>query len=245
MQPLSAAELLKAWEDALGQTPARRALTLLAAASPESTLNDLAELPIGQRDARLMTLREWTFGARVVGVTACPACHARLELDLNLGDIRTSGESQVDSGLSLKRAGHAVRFRLPNSLDLLALDSIKDDQQAGRQLLLERCVISATRRGKPSQVEQLPAELVSAVATRMAEADPQADVQLALVCQACGHQWTSTFDILTFFWNEIHAWALRVLQDVHILASAYGWREADILALSPWRREVYLEMAGR
>ena len=79
----------------------------------------------------------------------------------------------------------------------------------------------------------------------MAEADPQADIQLALSCPACGHQWLSTFDIVSFFWSEINAWAYRILREVHILASAYGWREADILAMSPYRRQLYLEMVSK
>ena len=38
--------------------------------------------------------------------------------------------------------------------------------------------------------------------------------------------------------------ALRLLGHVHALARAYGWREADILAMSPARRQVYLDLAG-
>jgi hypothetical protein len=79
----------------------------------------------------------------------------------------------------------------------------------------------------------------------MAEVDPQADVQLAMACPACSHEWQLTFDILSFFWNEINAWASRILDEVHTLASAYGWREADILALSPHRRQLYLERASK
>ena len=43
----------------------------------------------------------------------------------------------------------------------------------------------------------------------MAEADPQADVQLELNCHACAHTWASPFDIVSFFWREIDAWAQR------------------------------------
>jgi hypothetical protein len=78
----------------------------------------------------------------------------------------------------------------------------------------------------------------------MVQADPQADVQLALTCPACGHQWEATFDIASFFWSEIDSWAHRILREVHTLASAYGWREADILAMSPQRRQLYLEMVS-
>jgi len=34
------------------------------------------------------------------------------------------------------------------------------------------------------------------------------------------------------------------LSDVHTLARAYGWRERDILTLSPTRRQFYLNMVG-
>jgi hypothetical protein len=32
------------------------------------------------------------------------------------------------------------------------------------------------------------------------------------------------------------------VREVHLLASAYGWRESDILAMTPWRRQLYLEL---
>ena len=69
-------------------------------------------------------------------------------------------------------------------------------------------------------------------------------LELALSCPSCRHQWQATFDIVSFFWSEINAWAHRSLQEVHTLALAYGWREADILAMSPWRRQFYLKMVS-
>jgi hypothetical protein len=78
----------------------------------------------------------------------------------------------------------------------------------------------------------------------MADADPQADVRLALDCPACGHNFLAAFDVAAYLWSEVNAWAYRLLGEVHSLASAYGWREEDILAMSPWRRRVYLEMVG-
>jgi hypothetical protein len=76
----------------------------------------------------------------------------------------------------------------------------------------------------------------------MSSADPLADVQLALTCPACDHKWEQAFDIADFLWNEIQAWAQQTLRDVHSLALVYGWREADVLALSPTRRQMYLEL---
>jgi len=75
----------------------------------------------------------------------------------------------------------------------------------------------------------------------MVESDPQSHIELALTCPACEQDWQVVFDIASYLWSEIQTWALRILHEVHILASAYGWREADILALSPLRRQLYLE----
>jgi hypothetical protein len=89
----------------------------------------------------------------------------------------------------------------------------------------------------------VPDALAAALAERMAAADPQADVQLRLDCPACGHGWAAPFDIGAFLWDEVGAWVERTLGEVHALASAYGWTEAQVLELPSWRRQRYLEMA--
>ena len=47
-------------------------------------------------------------------------------------------------------------------------------------------------------------------------------------------------DIGSFVWAEIESRARRVLGEVHALASAYGWSEAETLSLSAVRRASYL-----
>jgi hypothetical protein len=90
----------------------------------------------------------------------------------------------------------------------------------------------------------LPEAIVAAVSRRMNELDPQADTQIALACPECHHQWQTPLDPISYFWSEIQEWGHRILRDVHALASAYGWREVDVLALSAWRRQAYLELIG-
>ena len=248
MRPPSASELLAVWEQGLAQPPAQRALALLAAACPDATPGALAELSIGQRDARLLALREWLFGPHVASLASCPGCGERLELGFDVADIRTPSPAQGEGGegvtpLSLTVDGYEVRFRLPNSLDLLALAG-QEEGAAARRLLLDRCVLTARRDGEEMPPDQLPDDVIRAVAERMDRADPVAEVRLDLSCPACGHRWLATFDIVSFIWSEIDAWACRTMNEVHVLASAYGWREADVLATSPWRRRLYLQMVG-
>jgi hypothetical protein len=228
MRALSATELLRVWEWGGGQLPVQRALTLLAAACPEASPDSLAGLSIGQRDTRLLALREMTFGSELTGVTDCPECGEKVELALNCSDIRPATETGPPAELAVRADHRDVRFRLPTSADLLAVRS--------REQLLERCLLSGGNH--------LPENLGRAIAGKMAGADPMAEVQLALRCPGCGHQWETPFDIVAFFWRELAAAARRLLLEVHTLASAYGWAESEILALSPARRRAYLEMVG-
>ncbi|MEI2579948.1 T4 family baseplate hub assembly chaperone [Scytonema sp. PRP1] len=246
MRSLSAQELLQVWEQGLNQPSVQRALLLLAAACPETSPQLLAELSIGQRDAYLLTLREWLFGSQIASLVTCSNCGDRLELTFSVEDIRVP-QDIILQVLSLDVADYQVQFRLPNSLDLMAIPTRYTHNQnilAVRRFLLERCLLKVESNSSEQPVSELPAEVMEAVVAQMAEADPQADVQLALCCPACKHKWQAIFDIVSFVWSEINAWAYRILREVHTLALAYGWREADILAMSPQRRQFYLEMVG-
>jgi hypothetical protein len=241
MRALSAADFLDVWEQGSAQSPAQRALALLTLACSETPVDQLAQFSIGERDGQLLALREQTFGRELASVTICPACAKQLEFHVNAEDIRAHSKAGSNALLALTHADYEVEFRLPTSLDVASLDPAVDPE-ANRQHLLQRCVIASRRSGKEVAAAELPAEVGRAIALRMAEADPQADVQLALACPQCQHTWQTPFDIVSYFWTEIHAWAGRLLREIHLLASAYGWGEAEILALSPSRRQAYLEL---
>lgn len=245
MRALSAAEMLDVWERGLALLPVERSLMLLAAAGGESPAA-IAALAIGERNARLLALREWAFGQQIIAVESCPRCGDRLELNFSTTDLKPEIETpnELPQCFSLNIAGYDVECRAVNSQDLLAISAERDPVAARRQLL-ERCFLNVARNGDEISAGQLPEEVIRAVAERLEQADPQANIQLALICAQCGHQWQSDFDIVAFFWNEIHSWATRTLHEVHVLASAYGWREMDILTMSPWRRQYYLNCIGK
>jgi hypothetical protein len=233
--------LLDHWEYGLQQPLARRMVGLLAAACPEATAGDIAALPIGRRDARLLELRERLFGPTLTMVASCPGCGERLQSVFAVSDLLSNAESAAPHVLEFD--GYRVTFRLPASTDLLALSSAMESGQAC-QTLLNRCLLDArVAGGEAAHPDSLPEHVVAAVSTQMSAADPQADVELNLSCPSCNRAWSTTFDIASFLWKEINAWAKSMLRGVHGLARAYGWREADVLSLSPTRRQIYLELA--
>ncbi|MBD0326351.1 MAG: phage baseplate protein [Pyrinomonadaceae bacterium] len=257
MRALSTPELLEAWERGLNRSSLERALLLLSAATGVS-LAHLSRLSIGERDARLLKLRETAFGSELSVLAECPACHERLEMTFNVADLCVGQKRAEPSSSSQEIAFHndappqtfslaveayEISFRLPDSRDLLAL-ARHADADAARRVLLSRCILKATFDGADVSFDQLPAGVLTAIEERIAEIDPQADVRLALSCTQCTQPWEEIFDINSFFWTEINAWAKRILREVHTLARAYGWRERDILEMSAWRREFYLNMVA-
>jgi len=237
--PLSAVDLLNAWEVGLDQPPPARALLLLAAAAPATPPDVWPALSIGRRDMALLDLYAALFGPQIDAVADCPACGGRVEFDAPVAALTVDpGPGEV---AELMAGGYRLRLRPPTSADLLALGDAADATEA-EALLLARCV-SIEQDGALHPPDSLPAPVVEAAVSALAEMDPAADLRFDLVCPTCGHGWEPLFDVAAFLWAAVERWALLTLRDVHQLALAYGWREGDVLALSPLRRQLYLEMA--
>jgi hypothetical protein len=242
MTPFTSAQVLDAWERALPLPPTRRPLALLTAATAgRAEVTSLAELPIGVRDGQLLELLETTFGPGLEAVATCPACDERLEVACTTPQIRAGPPRDPDP---IMVDGYELRVRPPNSQDLAAVAAQADPDLACLELL-RRCVdVLAGPDGAAATVSSLPAPVVEAVEEAMLAADPQAEVVLAIDCPACGYRWHATLDISAFLWTRIDTYARRCAAEVHSLARAYGWREADILAMSPWRRALYLQQVA-
>jgi len=242
MRALDAADLLQIWERCLQAGLTDRMLVLLGAACPDVSPGELTEIPIGRRDALLLDLRALLFGPDLTGVADCPGCREPLEFALPAEYLRIRPDPPDPGVQQLEAGGLGVVFRVPTSSDLLPLGG--SDTATARNQLLARCVLDASGKdGDHVGCRALPDDVAAAVSGCMSAADPQADIELALTCPSCGHEWAAPFDIASFLWAEIDACVLRLLRDVHVLARAYGWREPDVLALSPIRRSVYLELS--
>ncbi len=229
--------------------PAEKALLLLRAAFPDAPPVALASLTIGQRDLCLLKLREMTFGTQLTGIAVCPECSERVELDIDSRDIADANArlpdfqaaETINNEFLLNLPEWELRFRLPTNADMI---SLSPDSKQAHTKLLEACLLDARHDGESVQLVDLPQEVVTAVAERMAQEDPYLNISIALKCPACGHQWEMLFDIVSYFTSEINTWAVRIMREVHHLAFAYGWREEDILSMSAWRRQQYLELIG-
>lgn len=240
MRTLTAHDIIRIWETGRAQPAAARAITVLSAVLPDETPAMLAELSIGERDGRLLAIREESFGTTIDATTSCPECHEELEFAIDVASIRQSTRDNNTATFNLRAGSTDIACRLPNSSDLLAIAGCVDEWSA-RTALVHRCTQASADVVSALDADEFES-LATALAREVGQRDPQADIELATACAACGYEWNVIFDIAQYLWAEIGTRARRLLNEVHLVASAYGWSEAEILALPDRRRRAYVEM---
>lgn len=225
--------LLALWEQALPlSAPEREALLARDGAAP-------APATVGAQRLRLLERLGNELGRRVWLRSRCPACGDEAAFDVDLGDLacRLTADDGRTHRLSHER--WEIGFRLPSPDDLIAAANGGDFVQQ----LLARCIVQVSHDGDVLGVEALPQDALAALSGAMDRLDPAANLSFDVKCPACGHAWSAAFDPAGALWSQLQGDAERLLVDIDALAQRHGWTEAEILALSPARRQAYLELA--
>ena len=243
MKSLSAEQLLLVWEQVNSYSLLQKTLLLLEMVNPDSEPADAALLSIGQRDTRLLQLRNSFFGSSLHNSIDCPDCNSKMEWDMNLQDliVQAADNQENSAEHELIVDDLQVLFRLPNSRDILWILSDKGDDLKSYSLL-EQCILEIKALNGNKQLKAVPENIINALGEKIPELDPAADIRMNITCPSCGYKWEAIFDIMSYLWSEIDNWAQKTLQEVYILASAFGWSEKDILNMDAGRRQVYIEM---
>ncbi|WP_132694538.1 hypothetical protein [Rhodovulum steppense] len=218
--------MLMAWEAGLGRAPLDRALVLLWAGGH----GDAADLALAERDRLLLALRRATFGPVLDCVAACPDCGADVEVTLEADALAGALEAPVPGPLRI--GSRAVTLAPLTSRDLAAARGVAPEALPG---FLRARLVPDGEALSETEARAIEAEIEARAAA--------AEARCLLTCPDCGADWRESVDIAAHLWAEVEAAALRLLAEVAELARAYGWREADVLALSPARRAAYLRLA--
>jgi hypothetical protein len=235
MNAPQAGTVVEMWERGAARSLTERGLLLMEFALPESAPGERSELSIGHRDSCLMDLRQRLFGSAVETASACTGCGSPIAIEFDVDHVRAP-HAAPGTVVEVNVGDRRLRFRLPNSTDLLAIEEETDPARAERRLL-DRCLHG--EEADDSARAQAEAERISKA---LADADPQAELLLRIACPDCGAVADSRFDIVLHLWSEIEDWVSGLLEDVGRLAARYGWSERDILAMTHARRQVYLDL---
>lgn len=225
------ATLLALWQAGLGPAPGRaaRLLRALGEAAPET-------LTLGAATRRLIAHRAAVVGGPFEAVATCPACSVvnAIAVDplawLDVADAPLPAVIEID--------GWRLVPRLLTVEDFEAAARVPD----AVAFLRGRALVQA--HGPDGAETGVPAAALAAVEAALETAEPLADTEVAFACAACGHGWTLAFEPAAFLADELAVRAKRLLAEVATLARAFGWSEAEVLALPPERRRVYLDLAA-
>lgn len=234
MDALHPERLLMLWEQGVRRHPIDRTLLLLALAAPEIPVECLADVPISRCHGALMSLRRARFGHPIQGWIDCPSCSERMELTIDVDQFPPAGD---EGPWAVEVDGR--RFRSPSHRDIAALLARgEDDPDRAALNLLRACADPAQPLPEDESALQ---SLLDQVDGALERDRPWIHPLLQVSCPACGESVQADLDIAALLWEDIDCLARRLLDEVHRLALAYGWREEEILNLSDRRRAAYLE----
>jgi hypothetical protein len=243
VRQLSSAELLDIWDGGRYASPCRRSLLLLSAVCPEES-ELLAHLPLGSLTGRLLRVRAALFGPALTCLTNCRSCSGTIETTFGVEELLSyerSATSEQGALHSLTYGDCILEFRLPTAKDLITLEAGKIH---GPLALADRLISKSMHNGESIPIQELTPGAIEAIEAQITELDPLAHIELTLSCPDCGNTWHETLHVIDFLWLEIGNLAKSLLVEIARLASAFGWSEREILALTPERRRSYLELLG-
>ena len=196
-------------------------------------------LTAADRDRLLAAVYIRTYGARIANTLRCVYCDALFDIDFSLEELlaylspqandRGHGAETVDISAERLADGtfclsDGTRFRLPTGEDECAVLGSPADQ--AEQVLLQCCLLDENLTDETGRDG-----LKEAVQAAMADVAPVLDLDLDAHCPECGRHQAVHFDIQHYLLSALQRERKQLAQEVHRLASAYGWSLTEILGL--------------
>lgn len=193
---------------------------------------DWSAVPASSLASVALSVRCAWAGDRVTTSGTCPTCGELFDVSFSLSAYLSHDHPRRPRNVAGPDAqgwytlrGTSQRLRVPSVADLLA--ALDDNDAAGA--LAARCIMPNDGR-----------RAVVARADRALQAlSPNPVPYIGGACPACGTEMNMAFDPLTYSLAEFRQLFRGIFQEVHALASAYGWAEATLLAMPRSRRRQY------
>ena len=191
--------------------------------------------PVGERTAALVRLVTLTEPREHISLSArCVAtgCDELFEFELSW---RSLPECSMDTDpVQVDLAdGRAVTLRRPTGADL---QRWRDARPASKADALRTMLKSLVMDGQAGPEDE------HTVAAALADADPLVDFTVSCRCPACDRPNEVAVDIEALALARLRSRQRAILDDVHQLASHYGWTEVEVMAVPPARRARYIAL---
>ncbi len=201
---------------------------------------EVARLTSWDREQLLAAVYRRTYGANIESTVTCLQCGEKFDMDfgldvllefLNPKPCEVLGVSLLDEGIF--QLGEDVTFRLPTGQDECAVIGL--GQEEAKAVLLERCVQDGLESATLSQYSD-------AIQSAMEALSPLVDTELNASCPECGHGQQVHFDLQYYLLSAIQGERTHLMEEIHALASSYGWSLSEILNLPRSQRRALAGM---
>ncbi len=204
------------------------------ALEPLEDLENWYDMPLGVRDKRLLSLRVKAFDSGFAGTVTCDLCKEKIEFNVDIGDfISLPG---TVSTFQVPYQGRQYSFRPLSTRDLMAISN--SGQDSGSKDLVK--ILCLNDDPAKDLILERP-ELIERVNRALEEHQSISDIVLTSDCPECRHTMKSIFDIVHVLDADITHAAGLFLEDIHQLATAYGWTEDTIFSIPRARRNWYVK----
>lgn len=211
---------------------------------PRGGRDEIAALPVHDRDLALVVLRRLTHGDQLTVELACTECDARHDVMVDLD--RLSRPPDPPRELEIDAGGHRVKVRLPTAGDqAIVVEQDDGDPVSRRARLLALALIAIDDRRGPFELADVIAlnrDLRDVIEAAVEDAIPDIDLALTAVCPACEAAIEAPVQLAQIVLAELRERSRHLLREVHVIAREYHWSERHILALPVTRRRAYLAL---
>jgi hypothetical protein len=218
-----------------------RLACFVVAASHGISGEDVLTWTLDRRRRALAAVAAGTFGDTVAWQTRCTAsaCRQPMELELPLAPF-LSDVAQEPAFECSRQTGDRLIVRLPTGHDQRAWRSlaVRPDELP---LAMATSLVAAVNGRPPEAGWQLPADWLDDVETQLAARDSGTVTTVTPKCPTCGAHCTMDLDVESILLELFAREQRQAMDDVHRLARAYHWSEADVLGIPPRRRAAYLQ----
>lgn len=221
------ADLLNAWPFDAGPPLPRllQFMDALAAGAGSATAKSSGTMEsLGTFNRRLARLHLQLVGRPLEAKVAC-ACGQELELALPMEAVAATADPPATVGIDTP---NRRSFRLP----CLSEIALAREPRA----LAEACALD--------EGDALSDEHLATLDAVWSAADPAAEITLDFACTACGVPIHAQADLALFVARELDMKMRGFLAEIHNLAGAYGWSEAEVLMVPAARRRLYAALIG-
>lgn len=190
---------------------------------------------VGERTAALLRLVALTEQREEIALCAkcwSHACGEPFEFELPLPSLPGGGTDPRPFLIQLDD-GRALTMRRPTGEDLRRW---RDAQPGSRVEALRLMLDSLLVNGQAGPEDE------PTLSASIGAMDPLVDFTISCQCPACGARNEVAIDLETCALSSLAHRQRALLQEVHQLASHYGWTESEVLAVPASRRARYLAL---